>query len=436
MGKKKSLKKPTKSLPGFRGESELPEHGVDETTGTPNTTAGVETFDIAATHSAVDNVAPTPGDPTDLTLEREKQFEPTDDSRPFAQPPKKKGASKKQLIVLLSLLAVVAVAAAGWFVYQKRAEDQQKQGETDIVATTQEEKVEQPKTVPAPLTGLEVSEADAARQVVAVMIENSPDARPQSGLDQADMVFEAVAEGGITRFVALFQQGKPSQIGPIRSARPYYVQIARTFDSAYVHAGGSDDGLAKVTQLGVKDMSAFEENGTYTRLSSRAAPHNLYSSIDKLFARAAALGYTSSSFTPWEHKEDTPQTPTAGSVKFSLSGVLYDPTFTYDAATNSYTRSVAGEPQVDAVTGAAISPKVVIALATTKGQQGQYSTYRLTGTGEIRVLQDGIMSTGTWSKDSDEGQFVFKDKNGLPFKFNKGSVWVTLVGSTGNVSVQ
>lgn len=89
----------------------------------------------------------------------------------------------------------------------------------------------------APITGRDVAPEIASRSVTAVMIENSVDARPQAGLYEADMVVEAVAEGGVSRFVTFFQEGQPTSIGPIRSARPYYVDLARTSDAAYVHAG-------------------------------------------------------------------------------------------------------------------------------------------------------------------------------------------------------
>lgn len=284
------------------------------------------------------------------------------------------------------------------------------------------------------MTGLEVAPEIAKKQVTAIMIENGVDARPQTGLLQADMVFEAVAEGGITRFVSLYQDSSPDHVGPIRSARPYYVEIAKTFDAAFVHAGGSDDGLAKIRELSVKDMSAFEENGTYTRVNYRSAPHNLYSSIEKLNARQAALGFTTSTYTPWKRKNDTAQTPSASTITFSVSGPLYNPSFTYDVTTNSYLRSQNGGAHTDEKTGKQINPKVVLAIITAKGQQGIYSTYRTTGSGEIKVFQDGIISEGTWSKETSTAPFVFKDKNGLEFNFNKGQIWTTFLGSTGNIT--
>lgn len=405
-----------KELPGFRPSSELPEH-------------------TEVTKAVPTDIEQSANDPTDLMLDREKESlgirtENTTDEKPVK--PKKK-ASKKQIIVLLVILAIVALGAVATLLLPKYLE----KDDSPATPTENAEQVkndDKPALIPAPITGTDVSAEIAARPVTAIMIENSVEARPQSGLYDADMVVEAIAEGGITRFVSLFQSGQPSVIGPIRSARPYYVDIAKTFDAAYVHAGGSPDALARITELGVKDMSAFENNGTYYREDSRSAPHDLYSGMSKIDERRTALGFTKSEFTSWKHKSDSAQTPTASTIDFAISSPLYNPTFTYDSATNSYLRSQDGEPHTDQLANKQINPKVVLAIITNRSQEGIYSNYRLTGTGEIRVFQDGIASEGTWSKDSVTSQFVFKDKNGLEFVFNKGQIWVSLIESLSDIN--
>lgn len=436
MGKKRSpIQKSTakKELPGFRASSELPQNSEAD-----QATLVISEDELASAFSSESASTVLPGtDPTDLTLDRDKNedksIEGSDMKRPFAKAPRLK-TKKKHIVILLIILGIVAASAAGWLVSQRLMDKKDQEGEVQTVNAEQKVEPEAPKTVASPMTGLEVSPEIAKKQVTAIMIENGVDARPQAGLLQADMVFEAVAEGGITRFVSLYQDSSPDHVGPIRSARPYYVEIAKTFDAAFVHAGGSDDGLAKINELDVKDMSAFEENGTYTRINYRAAPHNLYSSIEKLNARQTALGYTSSSYTPWKRKNDSAQTPSMSTITFSVSSPLYNPSFTYDATTNSYLRSQNGEAHTDEKSGKQINPKVVLAIVTAKGQQGIYSTYRTTGSGEIRVFQDGIVSEGTWAKESSTAPFVFKDKNGLEFNFNKGQIWTTFLGSTGNIT--
>lgn len=408
-----------KNLPGFRGSSELPEH------------VEITEDDLANAFSENDTIIV---DPTDLTLDRERISSEENDTINSTNKSLKvrKKSSKKQIIFLLVLLLLVVLGALA-MIFLPAILNKEDAPTVQNTETSVTEKEIKPTTAPSPLTGVDVSLELAARPVTAIMIENSTDARPQSGLLEAEMIFEAIAEGGITRFVALFQTTLPEKIGPIRSARPYYVDIAKTFDAAYVHAGGSPDSLVRISELGIKDMSAFEQD-TYYRADDRDAPHDLYSSMARIDIRRTQLGYTTSTFTPWKRKNDTPQTPSASTIDFAISGSLYNPTFSYDVATNSYLRFQAGEAHTDQTTGKQLAPKVVVALITNRAQEGIYSNYRLTGSGDIRVFQDGIISEGTWTKDSVSSQFVFKDKNGLEFAFNKGQTWISLIDSATDIN--
>jgi hypothetical protein len=345
--------------------------------------------------------------------------------------------NKKRTFILIGIVVfVIAALAAGyWWTHKKQTTTS-----TSQAAVVVAKKIEKPK-IYSPLTGVEVTSQDLAnRPVTGVMIENSPDARPQSALDQAGIVFEAIAEGGITRFLALFQEDQPNYIGPVRSARPYYVEWAKTFDAGYAHVGGSPDALALIKTLGVKDLDQFANGNSYTRVTSRDAPHNVYTDFIKLDALNTSKGYTSSKFTPWERKADVKQTPTASIIDLSVSGPAYSPRFTYDATTNSYLRLQEGEPHYvlakDLTTKKQINPKTVIVLVTNYGldNDGYHSSYKTTGSGNMYVFQDGIVSIGKWSKADTKTQFVFTDKNGLSMKLNRGQTWVTLVSSDSAVS--
>ena len=152
------------------------------------------------------------------------------------------------------------------------------------------------------------------------MIEYCPAARPQSGLSEAGVVFEAVAEGGITRFLALFQDTKPAYVGPVRSSRPYYIRWLLGFDATYAHAGGSPQALQDINTLNVKNLDHGANGSTFDRVSNRYAPHNLYTSIDRLLAAAASHGYTSSTYTPIVRKaEKKIETPAASAIDIALS---------------------------------------------------------------------------------------------------------------------
>jgi hypothetical protein len=287
------------------------------------------------------------------------------------------------------------------------------------------------KTVASTLSGLQVDRSANLRPVTAVMIENSTDARPQSGLSQAGVVFEAIAEGGITRFLALFQDTAPADVGPIRSARPYYIQWELGFDGAYAHVGGSPEALADIKAWNVRDLDQFANGGSYHRITTRAAPHNVYTSIATLNQLEAAKGYTSSTFTGFTRKKEAPiKIPTAKTIDLAISGPLYNVHYDYIAASNSYNRSEGGAPHLDANGNAQISPKVVIALVMPYGLEADdhHSQYTTIGSGQAFIFQDGGVVAGQWTKASSTSQFVFTDAAGKPIPLNPGQTWLTALG--------
>lgn len=302
----------------------------------------------------------------------------------------------------------------------------------------------QPTTVASALSGLPVDPNVNKRPVTAVMIENSLDARPQSGLDQANVVFEALAEGGVTRFMALFQDTQPDYIGPVRSARPYYIQWLLGFDAAYAHVGGSPDALSDINAWHVKDLNQFYNSSAYQRISSRYAPHNVYTSIAQLNQIETNKGFTSSSFTGFARKKEAPsKTPNATSIDLTFSGFYYNAHFDYNASTNSYDRSEAGAKHMELHKDGSrvqVSPKAVVAMVTPLSQGAldssgaYYSNYNPIGSGPIIVFQDGVAQTGTWNKSSNNSQIVFMDASGQPLKLNPGQTWISAVSTASNVT--
>lgn len=299
-------------------------------------------------------------------------------------------------------------------------------------------------TVPSTLTGLPVDPSVNQRTVTAVMVENSPAARPQSGLGDAGVVFEAVAEGGVTRFMALYQDTAPNNVGPIRSARPYYIQWSMAFDAGYAHVGGSPDGLNDIKAWHVRDLDQFANGGSYHRISSRDAPHNVYTSIAALNQLEVNKGYVTSHYTGFVRKKkaapNKTKPPTAKSINLTLSGPLYNAHYDYNATTNSYARSEGGAPQVDANTNKQISSTVVIAmvvpysLGALDSSGAYYSNYGVIGSGPVDIFQDGNVLAGTWTKKSSDSQITFTDANGQPIKLNPGKTWITAVSGADKIS--
>jgi hypothetical protein len=299
-----------------------------------------------------------------------------------------------------------------------------------------------PNTVASPLSGMQVSPDLAKRPVTGVMIENSPDARPQSGLQDAGVVYEAIAEAGITRFLALFQDTRPSYIGPVRSLRPYYIDFGWPYQASIAHVGGSPDALSQIRSGSYRDLDQFFNAGAYSRISSRAAPHNVYTDFNRLDQLNQSKGYNSSSFTPWLRKDDKPAaTPTNAHIDVHISSPLYYSHYDYDKATNTYNRSEGGKPHVQVTSssdrsGTLIHPKVVIAAQMSYSviDGAGHSSYGATGSGPIRVFQDGGVVSGTWSKANRSDMFHFKDDNGQPVALDTGQTWVVAVSSLAEVS--
>lgn len=288
----------------------------------------------------------------------------------------------------------------------------------------------EPKKYFSPLSGsLVIDEATTKRPVAAVMIENSPFARPQSGLKDAGVVYEAIAEGGITRFVALYQEALPALIGPVRSVRPYYVEWASAFDPAMAHIGGSSRALEMIRSGNYgTDIDQFFNANSYWRANDRSAPHNVYTSGEKLAALMAAKSKTSSSFTPLARKEDAKEKNiNASYIMMPISSTTYDVEYDYEQATNSYLRKVGGAPHTDREAGQ-ISPRTVVAIqvAMTKQLEDGYREQIVTrGTGRAFIFQDGGVTEGTWARAEPNTQMSFVDLSGKEVPLNRGQTWIT-----------
>lgn len=345
-----------------------------------------------------------------------------------------KQATKKQKIIGGAVAAVLLIVGGGG-IYALQKHFSRPAVVTPVVAV--EKKVEPPKptTEASRLTGVQIPIETNKRPVTSIQIENSPDARPQAGLKDAGVVYEAIAEGGITRFNASFLESQPDYIGPVRSVRPYYAVLAAPFDPIFVHAGGSADGLAKLRDLGLKDMDHGANGNTFRRVSDRYAPHNLYTSMADLDKASAGRGYTTSNVKSFLRKEEEKGKPVAARIiDLNISSALYNVHYDYDAASNTYLRSMGGKPHADHKSGAQITPKVVVALAMSFSQSGIYSVYQTVGSGSATIFQDGQAIQATWKKAGEKEQFEFVDAAGQPIKLSAGQTWITLVKAASNIT--
>lgn len=379
------------------------------------------------------------------TAETEEKTEPAVETIAAPKPSKKmkkwRELSKKKKIIIVAVSVVVLALVAGVIAYQYHHH-----GHIPTKPAAPKTIVDKPvsTTVPSTLSGLPVAPSVNKLPVTGVMIENEVASWPQSGLDQASVVFEALAEGGITRFLALYQDTQPSYIGPIRSARPYYVSWCMGFDCDYAHVGGSPDALSDITAWGVKDLNEFYNGNAYQRITSREAPHNVYSSIASLNALENSKGYTTSNFQGFPRKAAAPlKTPTTTSISLDLGTSQYNVSYAYNSTTNLYVRSEGGQLMTNInATGTVvqIAPKVVIAIVVPFSQgaldasDAYYSDYAVVGSGAAYVFQDGGVTVGTWQKTSNSAQITFSNAQNQPIKLDPGQTWITALTASNQLT--
>ncbi len=296
------------------------------------------------------------------------------------------------------------------------------------------------KTSECPLTGLKTTSALSQNRPVGIMIENSTDARPQSGLSNAEMVFEATAEGGITRFLAVYQcQSAVKEIGPVRSARIYYVDWAKGLDALYAHVGGSPDGLEEIDSLNVADLNQFALGNYFWRTSSRVAPHNVYTTLEKLYDAAKSKNQDiTGKIDSWNYKKSKTDdlTVKVATLKVSFSSIGYNVVWTYDATKNQWLRAYAnGSKSTDLNNSSQITTKnIAVAFTSISTRSDGRKDLVTTGTGDGRVYIDGKEVKATWKKKTASDMLKFYNATtGKEIDFNAGNTWIEFVTSSDSV---
>ncbi len=305
-----------------------------------------------------------------------------------------------------------------------------------------------PSATPAPtpvtyaeaLTGLPVSEKVAKRRVIAVMIDDLWAARPQSGLSSASVVWHAPAEGGIPRYMALFQAGNPSAVGPVRSSRLYYIAWASEWRSVYTHVGGSPQAMAYLATGKGRGKAVYNADynrwgGKYLwRISRRSSPHNVYTDAKNLRKLAKAVGgdpYAEAPKPVWSFGPDAPleARPVGGTitVPYPANKIQYK----YDRKSNTYRRTVTAEgKQVDAANDTRIAPKNVVVMQVqfvpTGDKKGRLDG-QVTGTGKAWFFSNGKVVKGTWKKADFTAHTRFFDAAGNPVVLTAGQTFIQVI---------
>lgn len=297
-----------------------------------------------------------------------------------------------------------------------------------------------------PLDGTSVDKAKAERYPLAVVIENHPDARPQYGLTKAAIVYEAITEGGITRFLAILGPYDATRIGPIRSARTFFVDWASEFRAYFAHAGGNQDALALIptSPLYNEDLLGAADYGKRIPHNNVATEHTLYSDTDSLYKLASDRKYPANAVVnQFNFKDDATAnlrgTTQTIAINFSTSSYLVN--WSYDKESNAYTRSLDNSPHIDALSNTQIKAKVIAVqtvsrtpITTPDGESSfQFSD---TGSGKATIYQDGKATETTWKKASQKDRTHFYDSTGAEISFNRGQMWIEVIPPGTDVSAQ
>ncbi len=321
-------------------------------------------------------------------------------------------------------------------------------------APVEEEPPEEPPAEDGPvnpLTGLSTEEDISKNRPWAVMINNLSRATPQAGIGAADVIVEAPVEGGITRFMALYQDlGDLQEIGPIRSSRPYYINMAMGFDAMYIHAGGSGDAYATLKSTGIDRIDGTNGSGeTFHRdewrRKNRGLEHSLMLDVPLVggyaekhdFRLTHGEDYTAP-FAFDDGAERTGETANAVSVRF-YGGSTKLTSFAYDPETKLYTPSQFDAVMTDASTGEAVKVRNIITVRTSisviPGDDAGRLRATLSGSGEGQYIADGVAADIKWSRASETSQWVFTMEDGSPLTLGTGVTYIILLPQSGTVEL-
>lgn len=289
------------------------------------------------------------------------------------------------------------------------------------------------------IDGVYVKPGEENAFLLAVMIDNQAQARPQPGLTEANLVFEAEVEGNITRFLAVYTaKSAVGKIGPVRSARPYFIDWARELSALYVHSGGSPEALVKVSKDNIRDFNEFYYGNYFWRDASAVKPHNIFTSSDLLGKYLVGEKLEVADFFSWQFKGDLPLAarPDEAEIKIVFNSPDYAVLWKYQKESNDYLRYQAGREHLDDQ-GRSIRAKNVVIEKVETEIIDDLLRLKMTnlGAGQAFVCRDGSCQESQWRKKNSASRSRFYNLDGHEFEFNAGPTWVEVVGSKTQVEL-
>ena len=338
---------------------------------------------------------------------------------------KKKGVEKlkKKIIILIALSSILLLTGC-----HKKAADTSKSASSDKAASKYY----------APYTGEEVTKEVAEKPAYMVSIENASPARPQAGFTSADIVYELMAEGGITRCVALYQKDDAAKIGPIRSMRTYFIDLAYEYNVPFAHCGGSHDALSRITKENSMSLNEMTYGAYYYRDKSiKVQEHSLFSSSESLLKLVKEKNYIKPSNvklkfdkTFWDNNELD---------KANTVAIKFNPSYTtsYEFKDGLYYKSMNNVPSLNRDDNVPVAVKnVVIQNVKYRTRVGEaYVDADIVSKGDGVILSNGKQIKVTWTKADLNSQTIFKDEKGNIVPLNVGKTWWHILDQNAQLSI-
>lgn len=328
---------------------------------------------------------------------------------------------KKLKRLLLVGLAATTLVACGKTTENKNKEPEVKEPEKIVYYT--------------PLTHEERDNEDQAKKkIFAVMLDNHDDARPQAQISKADIIYEYRVEGEFTRYMALFQSNFPENVGPVRSARPYFVQTAKEYNAIYAHWGGSVAGLDEVKKRNVVDLDGIALEGIVFHRNKnvgKRAPHNGYISLPELENYLVEKGVDVNDNTAslnFYDKEANIEGLDVGEITLNFNN-RYKTNFIYDEATGKYKYIRQGQPVIDEATGQEFDTDNLVVLFQKGVVAGPKGTLKMAniGSGQGLLLQKGKLTPINWEKENEDARTILKYPDETEVKFYPGRTFFSIV---------
>ncbi|MBI2475482.1 DUF3048 domain-containing protein [Candidatus Uhrbacteria bacterium] len=294
-----------------------------------------------------------------------------------------------------------------------------------------------------PLTGFPIYEQMELPQVFGVMIDNHIDAWPQAGIDKAFLVIEAPVEAGISRFLAFYSDDQDvDKIGPVRSARPYFLDWNNELDGLYVHVGGSDSALDQISSGGTFDLNQYWFDLYFWRALNRYAPHNVYTStklLKRYIGTKEQAGVVPKRlYDIWKFKDaDLSGDPEVKKISVTFDKPSYVTQWIFDSKTLRYLRSQSGSVHLTEDGSQIASDNIVVIVTDVEilDSVGRRSV-RTIGEGKAFLFRDGKQFEGIWKKESESNRLRFYGTDGNEFELNAGVTWIEVIADDSDLKIE